>query len=242
MSLYFIINLASISIPFLFSFHPRLRFFEKWKGFFLGTLIIGGVFIVWDVIFTKIGIWGFNPDYLTGIYLFNLPIEEWLFFICIPYASIFTHYSLVKLEKFKLSLKVTGVISILVSGLCFVIAVVFPDRMYTFVTSIFTFFIILIAWFYYKELLQRFYLSYVVVLVPFFIVNGILTGSFIENEVVWYNNAENLSLRLFTIPVEDTFYGFSLLLGITIICELYYKIVSKKLSLRGSSVRKVITS
>jgi lycopene cyclase domain-containing protein len=229
MSLYLTINLASIAIPFIFSFHPKLRFYEKWKGFFIGTLIIGGVFIIWDVIFTKLGVWGFNPDYLTGIYFFNLPIEEWLFFVCIPYASIFTHYSMAKLKKFELSLKVTGVISILVSGLCFVIAVVFPGRMYTFVTSIFTFFTILLAWIYFKKLLQRFYLSYAVILIPFLIVNGILTGSFIENEVVWYNNSENLGLRIFTIPIEDSFYGFSLLLGILLVCELFYRVFNKKI-------------
>ena len=49
-------------------------------------------------------------------------------------------------------------------------------------------------------------------LIPFFIVNGILTGSFIENEVVWYNNTENLNIRLFTIPIEDTIYAFTLIL------------------------------
>jgi lycopene cyclase domain-containing protein len=49
-------------------------------------------------------------------------------------------------------------------------------------------------------------------LIPFFIVNGILTGSFIENEVVWYNNSENLGIRLFTIPIEDTIYALSLIL------------------------------
>jgi lycopene cyclase domain-containing protein len=43
-------------------------------------------------------------------------------------------------------------------------------------------------------------------------VNGILTGSFIKNEVVWYDDNENLGMRIFTIPVEDTFYGMLLLI------------------------------
>jgi lycopene cyclase domain-containing protein len=51
------------------------------------------------------------------------------------------------------------------------------------------------------------------------IVNGILTGSFIENEVVWYNNNENLGLRFFTIPVEDFAYAFSMLLFNLLIIE-----------------------
>ncbi|MDO7698288.1 MAG: lycopene cyclase domain-containing protein [Schleiferiaceae bacterium] len=49
-------------------------------------------------------------------------------------------------------------------------------------------------------------------LIPFFITNGVLTGSFIADEVVWYNDAENLGIRLFTIPIEDVSYAFSLLL------------------------------
>jgi lycopene cyclase domain-containing protein len=61
-------------------------------------------------------------------------------------------------------------------------------------------------------LLQTFFLTFLVMLIPFFIVNGILTGSFIENEVVWYNNSENLGIRLFTIPIEDTIYALSLIL------------------------------
>lgn len=50
-------------------------------------------------------------------------------------------------------------------------------------------------------------------------VNGILTGSFIADEVVWYNNNENMAFRLGTIPFEDVFYGMALLLLNTAIYE-----------------------
>ena len=62
------------------------------------------------------------------------------------------------------------------------------------------------------NLLSHFYLTFLVMLIPFFIVNGILTGSFVENEVVWYNNLENLNIRVFTIPIEDIIYAFTLIL------------------------------
>ena len=61
------------------------------------------------------------------------------------------------------------------------------------------------------ELLGSFLVSYIFILIPFFIINGILTGSFILNEIVWYNDSHNLGLRIGTIPFEDIFYGFSLL-------------------------------
>ena len=58
----------------------------------------------------------------------------------------------------------------------------------------------------------HFYLAFGVILIPFLIVNSILTGSFIEGEVVWYNDVDTLGIRLGTIPVEDVFYAMLLIL------------------------------
>ena len=62
------------------------------------------------------------------------------------------------------------------------------------------------------ELLRRYYLTFCVILIPFFLVNSVLTGSFIAEPVVWYNNAQNLGIRIGTVPVEDISYAFSLIL------------------------------
>ena len=73
------------------------------------------------------------------------------------------------------------------------------------------------------KLLQHFFLTFLVMLIPFFIVNGILTGSFIDNQVVWYNNAENLGIRMGTIPVEDTIYAYTMILCNLFLTELFVK-------------------
>jgi lycopene cyclase domain-containing protein len=59
--------------------------------------------------------------------------------------------------------------------------------------------------------IRTFLSTYVLLLLPFFIVNGILTGTGIPEEVVWYNDTENVTLRVGTIPVEDFLYGFSMI-------------------------------
>lgn len=211
--LYLLLNLGSLSIPFLFSFHPKLKFYKYWKPLFIGIITSMLIFIPWDIIFTVNGFWGFNNDYFLGVKLFNLPIEEWLFFICIPYACVFTHYALLHyFPEMKLSKGITKTISFVFIFLLVVVSIYNYDKWYTFINFTFAIILILIVLKKNLDLLSEFYATFLIMLIPFFIVNGILTGSFINNEVVWYNNAENLNIRLFTIPIEDTVYAFTLIL------------------------------
>jgi lycopene cyclase domain-containing protein len=64
-------------------------------------------------------------------------------------------------------------------------------------------------------------------LIPFFIVNGVLTGSWIDNQVVWYNDAENLGIRIGTIPVEDSIYAYSMILMNLFFFEYFCSIFKK---------------
>ena len=66
MSLYLILNLASISVPLLYSFEKRMRFIRWWKEVFLSIAIVASLFIIWDIFFTAQGVWGFNERYFDG--------------------------------------------------------------------------------------------------------------------------------------------------------------------------------
>ncbi len=211
--LYLILDLASISIPFLASFHPRLNFYKKWNTLFLSLITSSIFYIIWDVLFTHYGIWGFNENYFIGFKIANLPIEEYLFFICIPYACVFSYYALLELYP-KLSfpekyLKPT--VSVLIF-ICLLLVIFFYNRWYTLINYSYCIILLLIVYQYQKVLLQRFLVIFIFLLLPFFIVNGILTGTGIEQEVVWYNNNENLNFRIGTIPIEDITYAFTLIL------------------------------
>ena len=223
-NLYLYINLASFIVPFLFSFHPKLQFYKKWKYLFPAIVIMMAFFIPWDIVFTNQGFWGFDDRYITGYKIFNLPIEEWLFFICIPYACLFTYYSLDYLTpNFKLSLSKTNVIYTFLISALIITLWYYYNHWYTLVN--FTYAIILLGFVFnkQKQQLANFLPTFLVILIPFFIVNGILTGTGIEDQVVWYDNTQNIGKRLLTIPVEDTIYALGMLLTVFVLMEYFEK-------------------
>ena len=170
------------------------------------------------------GVWGFNPRYLTGVYIGNLPLEEVLFFICIPYACIFTYEAVNYFQRTEPSNDNGNRISAtLIVGLL-VIAFKNYDRWYTSVTFFATaFFLLLLLVIVKPSWLGRFYFAFIFILIPFFIVNGVLTGSGLPEPVVWYNDHENMGIRMLTIPVEDTFYGMLLIVMSVSIFEYLQK-------------------
>jgi lycopene cyclase domain-containing protein len=210
---YLLVNFFTILIPFLFSFHPKLRFDKTWKAFFPAVFITGLVFVLWDMYFTSIGVWGFNERYLTGIEIGNLPLEEVLFFFCIPYACVFTFHSLNLILRKRVSQKGQNNVTLFIAAILFVIGLLNLDKDYTASTFLSLSVLLLLSQFVLNvSWLNRFYIVYAVLLIPFFIVNGILTGTGIEEQVVWYDSEEFLGIRLLTIPLEDIFYGMELIL------------------------------
>ena len=71
--------------------------------------------------------------------------------------------------------------------------------------------------------LKSFFRSYLIILIPFLLVNGLLTGSFLDNPIVWYSESEILGYRIFTIPVEDAFYGMEMMLIYTAVMQTKWR-------------------
>lgn len=211
--LYLLIDLGAVSIPFLAGFDKRLRFDRQWRYLFPAILLTMTIFIPWDMLKTALAVWGFNPRYLTGYYIGNLPVEEWIFFIAIPYACLFTYHALNYLIKEDYFGKYAKTFALLLAIVLLFFGFINFNRLYTSVTFISTGgFLLLHRFVLRKAYLGRFFMMYFVTLIPFFIVNGLLTGSFIPGEVVYYDNSQNLGIRLGTIPIEDMVYGMLMLL------------------------------
>jgi lycopene cyclase domain-containing protein len=72
---------------------------------------------------------------------------------------------------------------------------------------------------------RLFWMFWLAVTVLMFIVNGYLTW----RPIVIYNEAKMLGVRLFTIPLEDFFFGFSLI-GLNLIIWEYFKRKEQKVN------------
>lgn len=227
--LYLLVDLGAISVPLLASFHPKIRLDKHWKALWPAILLAAVPFIVWDSYFTKIGVWGFTPQYLTGFNLFGLPIEEVLFFICIPYACMFTYFCFRLWKGPEMHVRAQQAVTWIFLALCVVLGLLGAGRYYTASTMTWlAIFLIYLKWQAKPKWLGLFYYSHQFLLIPFFIVNGILTGTGPEKPVVWYNDTQNLGVRLFTIPVEDIFYGLLMLLLNAFLFEYFLQKAEKK--------------
>ena len=133
---YLLVNFFTIIVPFLFSFHPKLKFHKTWGAFFPAVFLTGLAFVLWDMLFTQMGVWGFNERYLTGIKVGNLPVEEVLFFFCIPYACVFTFHCLdLFLDKLG-GPKMQKIITLCLVAFLFIFGIIYFQRVYTATTFI----------------------------------------------------------------------------------------------------------
>ncbi len=212
--LYLFINLLTILFPFLLSFDRRVHFYKKWKYLLPAILLTALVFIPWDIYFTQIGVWGFNPNYYyEPLKVFGLPLGEWLFFVTIPYGCVFVYECLNHYVQKDWLKSIEPIITYLLVLTLLTVSIIHWGKMYTVTTFLLTAAFLMYYIFTEKRArLSRFYLAFIVSMFPFFLVNGILTGSVTAAPIVVYNNAENLGIRLGTIPLDDVVYCFLLLL------------------------------
>lgn len=215
---YLVILGLSLAYPLAQTFEWRLTMHRRFIYILPGILATGAVYIIWDIWFTHMGIWGFNHNYTRDIYLAGLPVEEWLFFLIVPYACIFL-YEVLRffVKRFHYPRIARGVIIALLVLFLGMIPFTY-DRTYTLTTLSFTSAMLILqliqkTW---KTWFSGFMAMYLLSLVPFMVVNGLLTSI----PVVWYNNAENLALRAYTVPLDDFVYLMGLLLPTVNIYQL----------------------
>lgn len=214
---YLALLLVYLVIPILLGRQQKVRYVFLLRYLFPATIFAGTIFAMWNKRFVELDIWNFNPDYLTGILLLNVPIEEWLSFLILPLSSAYIYEWLkIKLDKFEQANVFVG-ISLVVFLLSAILAYSYRQNMFTF----FTFFLIAIYLGYivfrnrFKKHLTKFYITFFITLIPFIVVSAISNSI----PLIIYNSDHIIGIAPLGIPIEKMGYLFLLLLINTTIYE-----------------------
>ena len=208
---YLIFNIIVAAGPVYLTFTRGANFAEKAPKALAALALMAAVFVPWDILVTGRH-WWFNDAYTLGFHIAGLPLGEWLFFLTVPYACIFTWEMFFAAKNdvpgkpflrgvqmalpllvpfggwvFSTGLEYTG-LALISLGLTALLDIVLRTHIFQRATA---------------------YLFTLMVAGLILIFNGYLTA----RPVVLYGEEYQLGFRIITIPVEDFIYGFALLLG-----------------------------
>jgi lycopene cyclase domain-containing protein len=205
---YLLLNLFIIVVPLWYTPDKRTAYYRRLPALAFSIAVVSTCYLVWDILVTSRGEWSFNSMYLTGVQIVNLPIEEILFFITVPYSCLFI-YEVVLYSTKRSSFRLPNFVFLASIAALVAAAVVFSYQGYTSKALASCAFFLVAALLFDRPLLKsRQYWAWMAICyVPFLIFNSVLTAL----PVVQYNSAAIWGLRVGTIPLEDFFYNYAML-------------------------------
>lgn len=211
---YLVIDVLVIAGPLILTFHPKLAFYRRWKAVLASLLLVSPVYIIWDIIATHRGHWSFNDEYVLGIRLAGLPLEEIFFFITVPYACLFTYEALKHFTGDR-TLNIPLWVFTVPAAAALITAIVFFRQEYTFIVLLVFGASLVLYLALGRDLLgSRLFWRYVVVTLLLFVATNIFLTAFPIVEygpaMIWGGDGA-FNGRFFSIPVEDFFYNYGML-------------------------------
>lgn len=207
---YLLILLVLAGVTLFLFIKKSIVFIMELKYMLPAIIFSGAIFTMLNIRFLQSGIISFNENFLVGKYILNLPLEEWLFLLIISLFA-FSVYVLVnvKFEKFEKP-NLFFIVSVLLLVVIAYEAWFSREKLVPF----FVFFLLAIYFGYtlfrnrFKPHLTKFYITYFIVVVPFFLIKIVLNAL----PVILYNNDFTLGIRLIGVPVEQFANLFLLML------------------------------
>lgn len=217
---YLLLLACCIAGPLALSFDKKVAFYSKWKWVWPAILWPALFFVAADIWFVHLKVWSFNAQYvLPGFSIAGLPVEEILFFIIVPYCCLFIYECVScyfpQIQDGQWARMLLALLAIMLA----IVAVVFSAKIYTFYYCLFLA-LGLGAYLVFRKKIPGFkpalfLVSFGIILIPFMGVNGVLTAL----PVVNYAAPHHLGIFIYTIPIEDVFYGMLLCLANILLYE-----------------------
>jgi lycopene cyclase domain-containing protein len=208
MNLYLWIDLAILAVPLALSFDRKVRYVSRWPAVLAAAGITAAVFIPWDILKTAAGVWGFTRRYVGDFTLYGLPAGEILFFFVVPFSCLFI-YEVVRAYLHERPVRVPRWAWFVVAAGLVGLGLAYRGQAYTLTVLLSLAALLVLAALWQPDMLRslHFWLAMGLTYIPFLVFDGILTAV----PLVVYNDAEIWGARVYTIPVEDFLYSFSLL-------------------------------
>jgi isorenieratene synthase len=195
---------------------PRTGFASRMGSALLAVALAIVPFVLWDRAVAQHH-WWFDPRYTLGVDMLGLPIEEWGFFLAVPFACVFTWGVFFSRERLPRRLRFAPWIALSLAGSGAATFAHGPGYAGLVLVALGGFvFLDHIAG---TALLaeRRFWAFAGVVLLLTLVFDGYLTA----RPVVHYADEHILGFRVLTIPVEDFGYALALVGTSTALFELF---------------------
>ena len=205
---YLLLNLFIIAVPAWYTPDKRTAYYRRFPALGFSIAVVSTCYLLWDIVVTARGEWSFNDKYLTGVQILNIPLEEVLFFITVPYSCLFIYEVVLYATKnSKLRLPASVVVAVILALIAASLA--FYPQGYTAKALASSAFFLVIAFVFDRPLIEnkQYWIWLAICYVPFVIINTVLTAL----PVVEYNSKAIWGLRVGTIPLEDFFYNYAML-------------------------------
>lgn len=177
---------------------------SDWKAISTAIIICTAVFLAWEELFVRLGIWGVNEKYTLSARYGNMVLEKWLFYLTWPFAFLILYDSLPAKNVFGYYAKPMSVFFLVFAIL---MGWHYQGRLYTTVCCYALAILVTVQLFVVKgAFLGRFYLAYFIFLLPALALESWLNGSFAHEPITWYDNMENSGFRVFTVPIENLLF------------------------------------
>ena len=214
---YLLFNLAVVVGPVASQFSRQIKSVSRWRLKLRVSVIVMIPYVIWDTLVAG-SHWWFNETYTLDFRLFGLPIEEWLFFITVPFGCLLVWETLPQVDRGLARLKsLRHVRNVLYAALPVGMWVFSTGKQYTGLVLCCFGLVGLVDVLIKTDLFlrPRTYLYLTIVSGLILLFNGYLTA----RPVVVYGEAYQVGYRIWTIPIEDFGYGFTLMLFNTMLYE-----------------------
>ncbi len=204
---YLIFNLVVLIGPLSAIVFYRPIILPVWPALFFSLFIAAVIFIILDQWATG-RFWYFNRKYLTGLFIGKLPVEEWLFFITVPFACFLLWVNLQPLLP-DASVNFFWLVGFLFCLSILALISLKKHRTYAAAVIIGFFTVIILDMLAGANLIvrQRFWIFMIIVNLLTLIFNAYL----VNQPIVRYFKQPKTGWQILNIPAEDFLYGTCLI-------------------------------